>query len=327
MRGRDFLSLSDFEPDELRLILDSAERLKRAQRDREPHRLLSERSLAMVFERPSLRTRTTFTVGMTQLGGHAIDLMDEHMQIGVRESVPDIAQNLERWVDVVAARVHKHATAEQLAAHASVPVINALSDRYHPCQVLADLLTIREHLGGLEGRVLAFVGDGFNVCHSLMLGAGLAGMHVRVATPAGFEPMAAATARSLDLAKAAGGSVEVGRDPIAAVRGADVVYTDSWVSMGLEEEAAERSRVFPPLSGQWRADGRGGLARDLSALPARPPGRGGHRRGDGRPSFSRVRPGGKPAARAKGPVGVTAARRGGAERVAHAAANSAVNLT
>ena len=247
MRGRDFLSLSDFEPDELRLILDSAERLKRAQRDREPHRLLSERSLAMVFERPSLRTRTTFTVGMTQLGGHAIDLMDEHMQIGVRESVPDIARNLERWVDVVAARVHKHATAEQLAAHASVPVINALSDRYHPCQVLADLLTIREHLGGLEGRVLAFVGDGFNVCHSLMLGAGLAGMHVRVATPAGFEPMAAVTARSLDLAKAAGGSVEVGRDPIAAVRGADAVYTDSWVSMGLEEEAAERSRVFPPF--------------------------------------------------------------------------------
>ncbi len=247
MRGRDFLSLSDFDAAELRLLLDSAARLKRAHRDHEPHRLLSEQSLAMVFERPSLRTRTTFTVGMTQLGGHAIDLMDEHMQMGVRESVPDIARNLERWVDVVAARVHTHATAEQLAAHASVPVINALSDRFHPCQVLADLLTIRERLDALEGKVLAFVGDGFNVCHSLMLGGGLAGMHVRVATPAGFEPLPAVAERALDVAKAAGGSVEVGRDPIAAVRGADVVYTDSWVSMGLEEEAAERARVFPPF--------------------------------------------------------------------------------
>ena len=201
----------------------------------------------MLFEKASLRTRTTFVVGMVHLGGQAVDLMAEHTQLGVRESVPDIARNLERWVDSVMARVYDHAVLEELAEHASVPIINGLSDRFHPCQVLADLLTLRERAGSLAGRTLAYVGDGFNVCHSLLLGGALTGVHVRVGTPRGYEPDAAIVEQARRLARASGASIDLVSSAEAAVQDADAVYTDSWVSMGLEDERAERLAAFGPF--------------------------------------------------------------------------------
>ena len=242
--GRDFLSLADLSPDQLRCLLDRAVQLKELQADGQPHPLLSGLSLAMLFEKASLRTRTTFMVGMSQLGGFAVDLMNEHTQIGVRESIPDVARNLERWVDALMARVYAHRTLEELAAWADIPVINGLSDLTHPCQALADLLTIREHLGSLAGRRLAYVGDGFNVCNSLLFGGALTGMNVRVASPVGYEPDDDILERAQEIAEDGGGSIEIGNDPAAAVRGAEVVYTDAWVSMGLEDEAAQRREVF-----------------------------------------------------------------------------------
>ena len=269
MRGRDLLSLADLSRAELSLVLETARRLKQAQQEGRPHRLLPGRSLAMLFEKASLRTRTTFAVGMTQLGGHSIDLMGEHMQMGVREPVPDIARNLDRWVDAVMARVFEHQTVEELAEYAGVPVINGLSDRYHPCQVLGDLLTMRERVGELQGRTLAYVGDGFNVCHSLLLGGALSGMHVRVATPQGYEPEEAVVRRARELAAQEGGDIAMDRDATEAVRGADIVYTDSWISMGLEAEAERRRALFAPYQVNARlmaAAGPGALF--MHCLPA-----------------------------------------------------------
>ena len=246
LHGQDFLTLADLSPDQFRRLLDRAAQLKAMQAHGQPHPLLAGRNLAMLFEKASLRTRTTFMVGMSQLGGFAIDLMNEHTQIGVRESIPDIARNLERWVDALMARVYAHRTLEDLAAWADIPVINGLSDLTHPCQALADLLTMREHLGDLAGRRLAYVGDGFNVCNSLLFGGALTNMHVRVAAPEGYEPDDDILERAQEIAEDRGGSVEIGNDPRAAVAGAEVVYTDAWVSMGLEDEAAQRRRVFAP---------------------------------------------------------------------------------
>lgn len=246
LQGRDFLSLADLSADELQALLDFAADLKARQKRGEPHRLLEGCTLAMIFEKPSLRTRATFETGMTQLGGHAIDLAREHLQMGVRESVPDVARNLERWVDAIMARVFAHSTLEELARYARIPVINGLSDYSHPCQILSDLLTIREHKGGLAGRTLAYVGDGNNVCHSLLLGGALTGMHVRVGCPEGYEPLPGVVEQARRLAERNGACIELTRDPREAVAGADVVYTDSWVSMGQEAERELRIRVFPP---------------------------------------------------------------------------------
>ena len=269
MRGRDLLSLADLSPDEVGLVLDGAATLKRALKAGEPHALLAGRSLAMLFEKPSLRTRTTFAAGMAQLGGTSIDLMDEHMQMGVRETVPDIAHNLERWVDVVMARVRQHETLAELAANASVPVINGLSDRYHPCQALGDLMTVRERFGELAGRTLAYVGDGYNVCHSLLLGCALSGMHVRCATPRGYEPRSEVVTLAEQLATAEDGTVAIGTDPAEAANGADIVYTDSWVSMGTEAEAATRREVFAPYQVDAKLMARAGAdAIFMHCLPA-----------------------------------------------------------
>ncbi|MCY3783698.1 MAG: ornithine carbamoyltransferase [Chloroflexi bacterium] len=247
LQGRDLLSLADLGSGDVATILDAAARLKLAQANGVPHTLLPGRTLGMLFEKASLRTRTTFVVGMVHLGGQAVDLMAEHTQMGVRESAPDIARNLERWVDGVMARVYDQHVLEELAEHARVPVINGLSDRFHPCQVLADLLTLREHVGSLSGRTLAYVGDGFNVCHSLLLGGALTGLHVRVGTPRGYEPDPAIVEQARGLARASGASIEVVSSAEAAVRDADAVYTDSWVSMGLEDERAERLAAFGPF--------------------------------------------------------------------------------
>jgi ornithine carbamoyltransferase len=242
LKGRDFLRVADWSADELRLALDLADRLKAAQKGGEAHALLPGRALAMLFEKPSNRTRVSFEVGMTQLGGHAVNLASQEVQLGRRETVRDTALVLSRYVDAILIRTFAQAVVEELAEHADVPVINGLTDDAHPCQALADAMTIRERLGRLEGVRLAYVGDGNNMCNSLMVAAARLGMSFVAATPAGYEPAADA----VELARAAGaesgGSVELVRDPREAAAGADALYTDVWTSMGQEDERERRLR-------------------------------------------------------------------------------------
>ncbi|HMD31241.1 MAG TPA: ornithine carbamoyltransferase, partial [Candidatus Acidoferrales bacterium] len=205
---------------------------------------LSRKFLALLFEKPSLRTRVSFEIGMQSLGGGSVFLDFSGARIGERENVRDIARNLERWVHVIAARTFAQSTVEELAANTSIPVINGLSDRYHPCQILADFFTLEERLGGLRGLKLAYVGDGNNVCHSLMLAAGRLGVHLRVATPAGYRPDPAIVTEARQAARETRAKIEVLADPIEAVDGAQAVYTDAWASMGQEHEAAERAKIF-----------------------------------------------------------------------------------
>lgn len=235
-----FLSILDLTRGDVEEIFAAAARLKAEQKRGEPHPLLQGRTLAMIFEKPSLRTRVSFEVGMFQLGGHTIHLAPETVQLGVRESVSDVAQNLGRWVDGVMARVFRHATVEALARASGVPVINGLSDHEHPCQALADVFTLAEHGFDPQKTRLAFVGDGNNVCHSLVLLAGLLGMTIVVSSPNGFEPDLDVVQR----ARALGASVELVHVPVEAVRGADAIYTDVWTSMGQEAEREERARAF-----------------------------------------------------------------------------------
>ena len=248
LAGRDLLNLLDFNAAELRLVLDHAHDLKARQKRREPHRLLEGRTLAMIFEKPSLRTRCTFEAGMTQLGGHAIDLLSEHMQMGVRETVPDVARNLDRWVDAIMARTFEHHTLETLAEHARVPVINGLSDLSHPCQILADLETIEEHkgIGQLGGLKISYIGDGFNIAHSLIEVAAVLGLELHVATPKGYAPRPDVVAAARERGKGTDCLIRLYEDPRAAAEHADVIYTDSWISMGQETEKASRLKVFPP---------------------------------------------------------------------------------
>ena len=244
LRGRDFVSMDDLSPEEVRFVLDTAVDLKRRAKAGDRPALLTGRVLAMIFEKPSLRTRVTFEVGMWELGGHAVYLAPQDVQLGARESVPDVARNLERWVGGIMARTFAHRTVQTLAEHARIPVINGLSDLEHPCQTLGDLLTIRERFGHLDGLRVAWVGDGNNVCHSLLLGAAKVGMHVAVATPARYAPDPAIVARARESAPASGSRIEVGTDAKAAARGADVIYTDVWVSMGQEAEREAKIKAF-----------------------------------------------------------------------------------
>ncbi len=244
LRGRDFVSMDELSPEEVRFVLDTAVDLKRRAKAGDRPALLTGRVLAMIFEKPSLRTRVTFEVGMWELGGHAVYLAPQDVQLGARESVPDVARNLERWVGGIMARTFAHRTVQTLAEHARIPVINGLSDLEHPCQILGDLLTIRERFGHLDGLRVAWVGDGNNVCHSLLLGAAKVGMHVAVATPARYAPDPAIVARAREIAPASGSRIEVGTDAKAAARGADVIYTDVWVSMGQEAEREAKIKAF-----------------------------------------------------------------------------------
>lgn len=207
---------------------------------------LGGRYLALIFEKPSLRTRVTFEVGITSMGGSAIFLDHTGTRLGERECIKDVARNLERWVHAIVARTFEQRAVEELAANASIPVINALSDRFHPCQVLADFFTLEEKFGGLRGLKVAYIGDGNNVCHSLLLAGARLGAHVRVATPADYEPDAAIVAEAKRAARESRSKVEILRSPEEAVAGAQAVYTDVWASMGQEEEAAERERIFAP---------------------------------------------------------------------------------
>ncbi|HXG40880.1 MAG TPA: ornithine carbamoyltransferase [Candidatus Limnocylindrales bacterium] len=246
LRGRDLVGIADLAPAELERLLDRAAELKAELRARREHRdrPLRNRTVALIFEKPSLRTRVTFETGILQLGGHPVDLASGEIGLGVRESVRDIARNLSRWVDAIVVRTFAHAVVEELAAEADVPVINALTDLEHPCQALADLLTLRERFGRTAGLVVAYVGDPNNVYHSLLLAGVMSGLEVRLARPPGYEPDPGILARAERLAAAGHGRVILGHDPRAVVRGADVVYTDTWISMGREAEAAERRRAF-----------------------------------------------------------------------------------
>lgn len=241
MRGRDLLSIADLSPEEIDQILRTALSLKR---DGGGGDLLRGKTLALLFEKPSLRTRVSFDVGMQQLGGHTVYLSQAEVGLGQREPVADVARVLARYVDVLAARVYSHATLLELARHARVPVINALSDEEHPCQAMADLLTVLERFGTLRGVRLAFVGDGFNVAVSLAEAAALSGMHFAIASPAGYS-LPEATARLVGrIAAENGGRVELFESPADAVRNADVVYTDVWTSMGHEDAHAQRKEAF-----------------------------------------------------------------------------------
>jgi len=236
---KDFISLADFSTEELLALLNRAADLKEKQRRRDPHRLLEGMTLAMIFEKPSLRTRVTFETGMFQLGGQSILL---NVRLGERESVPDVARNLERWVDGIMARTFAHEHVVELAHHASVPVINALTDQLHPCQILADAQTLREHKGGDFGSLkLAFVGDGNNVFNSWLNFAARLPMNLSLVCPPGYEcpPELLAAAQG-----EARGSIEVTHDIEAGLRDADAVYTDVWASMGQEEESQARARAF-----------------------------------------------------------------------------------
>lgn len=244
LRGRHLLSMRDLAPEELGHLLDVADSLKRDRAVGRPHRLLDGRTLVMIFQKPSMRTRVSFEIGMVELGGHAVNLAPADIGLGTRESVEDVAMVLSRYAHVVMARVFGHEIVAGLARHASVPVINGLSDHEHPCQALADLQTIRERKGALAGLRLAYIGDGNNVAHSLMYAAARCGMHLVVATPPGYEADAAVAADAARLAGETGGSIAGTNDPGAAIAGADVIYTDVWASMGQEGEAAERVGRF-----------------------------------------------------------------------------------
>jgi ornithine carbamoyltransferase len=241
-----FLSVADLSAADTTALLDRALELKRDLADEIATPLLAGRTAALLFQKPSLRTRVSFEVAMLQLGGHALYLSPAEIQLGQREGVVDAARVLSRYVDIVVARVFLHEDVEQLARHASVPVINALSDREHPCQILADLLTLRELRGALDGLVLAYVGDGNNVAQSLALAAPRLGVDLRFACPRGYEPDAALLEVVSTAASDHGGSVTVTNDPRAAVRGADAIYTDTWYSMGEEGEAEQRQPTFRP---------------------------------------------------------------------------------
>jgi ornithine carbamoyltransferase len=241
---RHLLSAEDLGTLGLARLLDRAELLRSDRARIAPSRPLAGRQVALLFEKPSLRTRVSFEVAVTSLGGHAIALGPDEVGLGRRESAADVGRNLARLVDAIVLRTFAHDTLVEMAHAASVPVLNALTDAEHPCQALADLLTLRQRFGRLKGLRLAFIGDGNNVASSLMLAGALAGLDVRIATPAGYEPDPEVVARARQLAERHRGWISVGTDPIEAVAGADAVYTDVWASMGREDEADERRIRF-----------------------------------------------------------------------------------
>ena len=243
-RNRDLISIDDYSPAEAAHVLESAAELKRD--PGQVAQLAAGKTLAMIFEKQSLRTRISFEVAMTQMGGHSIYLQPADIGLGTREPVKDAARMITRVCDAIMARTFAHQTVIDLAEFATIPVINALSDQEHPCQALADFLTLREHKGPVAGLKLAYVGDGNNVAHSLLLLAAKLGTHCSVACPAGYSPTPAVVARAREIARDTGSVIEVGTDPALLLQDADAVYTDVWTSMGQEAEKADRLAIFPP---------------------------------------------------------------------------------
>jgi len=240
LRGRDLLSLAELSTEEFHGLLRSSLAMKQAWKSGERPSLLAHKTIAMIFEKQSLRTRSTFDIAMLQLGGHSVLLSQNYIGWGVRETIRDVAHNLERWVDGIMARTYGHGTLEELALHADVPVINGLSDLLHPCQLLADYLTLLETFGELQGLKVAFVGDGNNVCHSHINAALHAGTELTIACPEGFDP----DPNVLASARARGANIRITRDPREAAEGADALYTDVWISMGQEDDTERRRAAF-----------------------------------------------------------------------------------
>ena len=240
LQGRDFTRIGSWASEELKTVLDLADELKAARQRREQHKLLPGRTLGMIFQKPSTRTRVSFEVGIHELGGTGLYLSASDLQLGRGETIKDTANVLDRYLDAIMIRTFDQDDVEQLAEHADIPVINGLTDYSHPCQALADLMTIRERLGRLSGVRLAYLGDGNNVCVSLMLGAARFGMRFVAAVPDGYDPDENAVTAAKRAAVQMGGTVELVRDPKEAAQGADVLYTDVWTSMGQEEEAERR---------------------------------------------------------------------------------------
>jgi ornithine carbamoyltransferase len=266
---KDLTSIADLSRGEILDLLQTASTLKAEIKSQKILPLARGKMGVLIFEKPSLRTRVTFERALHQLGATSTYLSPSDVGLGVRETVPDVARNLSRWIDIIIARVFEHEKITGLAENATVPVINALSDREHPCQILADLLTIVDHRGSLDGVTVAWTGDGNNVCHSLMLAAGIVGFRLNVATPKGFEPATDITEQSRKLAEKSGGEINLTYDPCAAVAGADFVYTDVWASMGQENEAETRRQIFRPyqLNRQLLSRAKP-TARVLHCLPA-----------------------------------------------------------
>jgi ornithine carbamoyltransferase len=242
VKGKDFLSVSDLSSRDIRLLISSAVDLKA----RGWSNILSKKTMALLFEKPSLRTRVSFELAMKQLGGHTIYLSPAEVGLGQREQVSDVARVLSGYVDAICARTFSHGTLQTMASYASVPVINALSDVEHPCQTLADLLTIYEKKETFAGLNLAFVGDGNNVASSLVLGCALTGINFNIASPKGYELPDKILKQAMEYAKDSGAQLMCTEDPRTAVKGVDVIYTDVWTSMGQEAEAEIRRKVFAP---------------------------------------------------------------------------------
>jgi len=264
---KDFLCTSDWSPDELRAMLARARELKALQHGGARPQTLQGRTLAMYFEKPSLRTHVTFEAGMTQLGGHALMLWPNQVGIGTRETPADVARNLSRWVDCLVARTYSHALVEDLAHIATIPVINGLTDFLHPCQAMADLVTVSERVP-LEKAKIAYVGDGNNVANSLMLLCAALGVELRLATPESHRPAVRVRMQAESLAAASGARLSWTEDPAAAVQGADFVYTDVWTSMGQEEEEQRRRALFAPYQVNAQLMKHAPAAFVLHCLPA-----------------------------------------------------------
>ena len=269
LKGRDFLRINDWEPAELLTVLDLADRLKARQRERVPHEALEGRTLGMIFQKPSTRTRVSFEVGIAQLGGTGLYLAAGDLQLGRGETIKDTATVLSRYLDGIMIRTFRQADVDELAEHADVPVINGLTDEFHPCQALADVMTIRERLGTFEGVRVAYLGDGNNVCHSLMVACAKLGANFVAATPSGYEPSEEVVGWARAAAEAAGSTVALTTEPRAAASGADVLYTDVWTSMGQDEE---RERRLADLAAYGIDEGTVALASEravvLHCLPA-----------------------------------------------------------
>jgi ornithine carbamoyltransferase len=244
LAGRDLTSIADLSVSEMAAILELAHAVKAAPEDF--RHALDAKQMVLIFEKDSLRTRLTFEVAMNTVGGSALFIDQTKQPLGERESIPDVARNLERWMNVIVLRTYAHETVTELAANAKVPIINALSDLEHPCQAITDFFTLEEHFGSLEGLKFTYVGDGNNVCHSLMLAGALLGVHVTVATPKNFAPKLEIVHKAIELAENTGATLTITTDPVKAATGADAIYTDACFSMGQEHEAARRAPLFKP---------------------------------------------------------------------------------
>jgi ornithine carbamoyltransferase len=269
MTKRDFLTSDDVSTEELLALLDGADRHKA---ERRPRSTLERRSVALIFEKPSTRTRVSFEVAVHELGGYPLPLTGGELQIGRGETLEDTAQTLSRYVHAIVLRTFAQESLERMARASTVPVVNALSDYAHPCQALADLQTIRERRKQLEGLRLAYLGDGNNVCHSLLIACAKVGMHMAVATPAGYEPIPQVVRRATEIAAETGGGVQLTHDPKAAAKDADVLYTDVWASMGQELEHGERALIFKPY--QLSTDTVAAASSDVVVLHCLPAHRG-----------------------------------------------------